>query len=166
MSRVGVPCGPGFYWFEGFEPAARTKHTASIPGGTRSESGFGGRISSRSQGACERAYHRGQSPDQSLQKADCGTRHKEPSAFYVLSKRLGRGWWTPVLFRRRCRELQTRRTLRGQDSQRHQARGSTRRAADEVRAGDQSQDRQADRPDDSAERVGAGGQSNTVRSEW
>ena len=38
-----------------------------------------------------------------------------------------------------------------------QARGSSRRAADEVRVGDQSEYGEADRPDDSAEGAGAGG---------
>ena len=41
--------------------------------------------------------------------------------------------------------------LRGQNPQGSQARRSARRAADEIRAGDQSQDGEADRPDDSAE---------------
>ena len=36
--------------------------------------------------------------------------------------------------------------------------------ADEVRVGDQSEDGQADRPDDSAECAGAGGQGDQVRS--
>ncbi len=47
--------------------------------------------------------------------------------------------------------------LRGQNPEGSQARRSARGAADEVRAGDQSQNREADRPDDSAERAGAGG---------
>ena len=55
-----------------------------------------------------------------------------------------------------------RRHLRGQDSERSKARRSAREAADEVRAGDQSEDREADRTDDSAERAGAGGQGDQV----
>ena len=47
--------------------------------------------------------------------------------------------------------------LRGQNPERSQACRSAGRAADEVRAGDQSQDSEADRRDDSAERAGAGG---------
>ena len=45
-------------------------------------------------------------------------------------------------------------TLCRQDSERRKARRSARGAADEVRVHRQSQSRQADRPDDSAERVG------------
>ena len=44
-----------------------------------------------------------------------------------------------------------RRHLRGQDLERRQARRFASGAADEVRAGHQSQNRKADRPDDSAE---------------
>ena len=47
--------------------------------------------------------------------------------------------------------------LRGQDPERSQASRSAGGAADEVRVRHQSQSRQADRPDDSAERAGAGG---------
>src|SRR2546425_13182835 len=48
------------------------------------------------------------------------------------------------------------------DSQRRQTRRSSRRAADEVRAGDQSKDSQADRSYDSTECVGEGGQSHKI----
>ena len=47
--------------------------------------------------------------------------------------------------------------LRGQNPEGSQARRSAGGAADEVRVGDQSQDGEADRPDDSAECAGAGG---------
>ena len=47
--------------------------------------------------------------------------------------------------------------LRGQNPQRRQARRSAGGAADEVRVRHQSEDGEADRPDDSAERAGAGG---------
>ena len=50
-----------------------------------------------------------------------------------------------------------RRYVCGQDSERRQARRSARRAADKVRADHQSESREADRPDDSAECAGAGG---------
>ena len=50
--------------------------------------------------------------------------------------------------------------LRRQDFERRQARRPSRRAADEVRVRHQSEDREADRPDDSAERAGAGGQGD------
>ena len=47
--------------------------------------------------------------------------------------------------------------LRGQNSEGRQARRSAGGAADEVRVHDQSEDGEADRPDDSAERAGASG---------
>src|SRR5215813_11584924 len=50
--------------------------------------------------------------------------------------------------------------LRRQDSERHQASRHSGRTAHEIRVRDQSQDGQADRPDDSAECVGASGQSD------
>ena len=49
--------------------------------------------------------------------------------------------------------------------ERRQARRSSRRAAEEVRVHHQSESSKADRPDDSAECAGAGGQSHTVRRE-
>jgi putative tryptophan/tyrosine transport system substrate-binding protein len=50
--------------------------------------------------------------------------------------------------------------LCGQDSQRGESRESPSRAAEEIRVCDQSEDGQADRPDNPAECVGAGGQGN------
>ena len=50
-----------------------------------------------------------------------------------------------------------RRHLRGQDPERRQACRSPGGAANEVRAGHQSQSREADRPDDSAQCASAGG---------
>ncbi len=55
------------------------------------------------------------------------------------------------------RLVPARRHLRGQNPKRRQARRSADRAADEVRAGDQSENSEADRPDDSAERAGESG---------
>ena len=55
------------------------------------------------------------------------------------------------------RLVSARRDLRGQDSERRQARRSARGAAEEVRVHHQSESRQADRPDDSAECAGASG---------
>jgi ABC-type uncharacterized transport system substrate-binding protein len=49
-----------------------------------------------------------------------------------------------------------------QNIERRQARRSTGRAADEVRASDQSENRQADWSDHTAKRVGAGGQSDSI----
>ncbi len=59
-------------------------------------------------------------------------------------------------------QLPARRILRGQNPEGSQARRSAGGAADEVRAGDQSQDGEADRRDDSAEGAGAGGSGNKV----
>ena len=53
--------------------------------------------------------------------------------------------------------LSARRYLRGQDPERSQARRSSCGAADEVRVRDQSENRETDRSDDSAECAGAGG---------
>ena len=53
--------------------------------------------------------------------------------------------------------------LRGQDSQRRQARRFAGGAADEVRVYRQPQDRKADRPDDSAECAGESGKGNQMR---
>ena len=58
--------------------------------------------------------------------------------------------------------LPARSYLRGQNSQRRQARRSASRAANEVRAGDQSENYQADRTDDSAECAGQSGQSDPM----
>ena len=54
------------------------------------------------------------------------------------------------------------RRLRGQDPQGRQARRPARRAADEVRAGHQPQDRQGPRPDDPAVAPAAGGSGDRV----
>ena len=54
------------------------------------------------------------------------------------------------------------RDLRRQDPQGREARRPARRAADEVRAGDQSQDREGARPDDPAVGAGAGGRGDSV----
>ena len=55
------------------------------------------------------------------------------------------------------RHVPARRNLRRQNLKRDQARRSAGRAANEVRVHRQSEGRQADRPDDSAQRTGAGG---------
>ena len=68
-----------------------------------------------------------------------------------------RGRWAHVLRGGPRGQLPARRYLRGQNPEGSQARRSAGGAADEVRAGDQSQDGEADRPDDSAEGAGAGG---------
>ena len=58
------------------------------------------------------------------------------------------------------RPVPPRRYLCGQDPERSDARGSACRATEEIRAYHQSESREADRFDDSAERVGAGGPSH------
>ena len=60
-------------------------------------------------------------------------------------------------------QLPARCLLCGQNSQGRQACGVTYRTTHKVRAGDQSENREADRSDDSAEGPGAGGQSDSVR---
>ena len=60
------------------------------------------------------------------------------------------------------RLVPARRDLCGQDSERRQARRSSRGAADEVRVHHQPENRQADRPDDSAERAGEGGSGDQM----
>ena len=56
-----------------------------------------------------------------------------------------------------------RRNLRGQDLERRQARRFSRGATEEVRIRHQSEGRQADWTDDSAERAGEGGQSHQMK---
>ena len=60
-------------------------------------------------------------------------------------------------------KLPARRILRGQNPEGSQACRSAGGAADEVRAGDQSQDGEADRADDSAVGAVPGGQGDSVR---
>ena len=67
------------------------------------------------------------------------------------SKGICRGWWAHVLRGGQRGELPACRLLRGQNPERGQACRSAGGAADEIRVGDQSQNGQADRPDDSAE---------------
>jgi hypothetical protein len=59
-------------------------------------------------------------------------------------------------------QLPARGYLRGQNLEGSQARRFAGRAAHEIRAGDQSQDREADRRDDSAIVAVPGGQSDQV----
>jgi hypothetical protein len=61
------------------------------------------------------------------------------------------------------RQLSARRIFRGQNSQGRQACRSSCRAADEVRAGDQSESAEADWPDLSAECASARRQGDSVR---
>ena len=63
----------------------------------------------------------------------------------------------------RIRDIYRRVALTWTDPEGSEARRPAGGAADEVRAGDQSQDRQADRPDDSAEGAGPSGRVIQVR---
>ncbi len=72
----------------------------------------------------------------------------------------GGGRWSHGLWRVHQLSVQTRRYLRGQDSQRCHARGLADRATLEVRVGHQSEDRQGPRAHDSAIGVGTGGSSD------
>jgi hypothetical protein len=63
------------------------------------------------------------------------------------------------------RGVPARRHLRGQDSQGHQAGRPSRRAADEVRAGDQPQDREGAWADHPTVGAGAGGPGDRVSRE-
>ena len=72
-------------------------------------------------------------------------------------QRICRCRWAHVLRGGPRGQLPARRILRGQNPEGSQACRSAGGAADEVRVGDQSQDGEADRPDDSAEGAGAGG---------
>ena len=104
--------------------------------------------------------------NESQSETDCRLGVKESVAIDV-----------PVQRRSRCRrahvlrggprgQLPAHRILRGQDPEGRKACRSSRGAANKVRAGDQSQDCEADWRDDPAEDAGESGQSNTVRSEW
>ena len=62
-----------------------------------------------------------------------------------------------TLRRELYRFVAPRRYVRGQNIKRRQARRPAGRTADEVRVHHQSQSGKTDRPDDSAERAGAGG---------
>ena len=90
-------------------------------------------------------------------KTDRGLCVKEPVTVDVQQQRNCRGRWAHVLRRRTSRTATGASLLRGQNPERRQACRSAGGAADEVRAGDQSENGEADRPDDSAERAGAGG---------
>ena len=75
---------------------------------------------------------------------------KEPVTVDVRQQRSCRCRWAHVLRGGPRGQLPARRILRGQNPEGSQACRSAGGAADEVRAGDQSQDSEADRPDDSA----------------
>src|SRR5262245_10813794 len=65
----------------------------------------------------------------------------------------------------RRRDVSPGRQIRGQDSEGDQAGGAPRRAADEVRTGDQPQDRESVGPHDPAVTAAAGGSGDRVSRE-
>ena len=73
-----------------------------------------------------------------------------------------RSWRSHRLWAELPRSVPACRDLRGQDPEGRQARRSARRAAHEVRAGHQPQDRQGPRPHDPAVAAGAGGSGDRV----
>ena len=97
------------------------------------------------------------------QKRIVGLCVKEPVTVDVRQERICRCWWAHVLRRGPRGQLPARRILRGQNPKGCQARRSASGAANEVRVRDQSESSEADRPDDSAERAGAGGQGHQMK---
>ena len=73
-----------------------------------------------------------------------------------------RSWWPHVLQRGHRGQLSARRILRGPNPQGSQACRSACGATYQVRAGDKPQNREANWPDDPAERDGAGGQGHKM----
>ena len=92
---------------------------------------------------------------QRTQIADLAVKSRLPAIYHIA--RVCGSRWAYVLRREHYRLGPARRYLCGQDPERRQARRSPGGAADEVRVHHQSESREADRPDDSAERAGAGG---------
>ena len=89
------------------------------------------------------------------QIAELAVKSRLPAIYHIARICRSRGAYE---LRRELHRLgPARRYLCGQDSERQQARRSSRGAAEEIRVDHQSESRQADRPDDSAECAGAGG---------
>src|SRR5262249_34593414 len=74
-----------------------------------------------------------------------------------------RRWWPDVLCREFSRPIPAVGRLRRQNLKRHKGRRNACATTDEVRIHRQSQNRQADRPDDPSQRAGEGGQSDQVK---
>src|SRR5262249_44531715 len=98
----------------------------------------------------------------SLPKTNRGLCVKNQLTVGVPRQRRRRCWWTHVLRQGPRGRLPARRVLRGQNLEGSQACRSACRAADEVRAGDQSESGQADRVNYSAERAGESGQGDQM----
>jgi len=92
----------------------------------------------------------------------CGARDQEPPADDVSLAGGSGGRRLSVLLDELPRHVPPCRCLRGQDSQRCQAGRPPRRAAHQVRVGDQPQDRQGARPDDPAVAARTSGPGNRV----
>ena len=96
------------------------------------------------------------------QKTDCRLCVKEPVAIGVPQEGICRCRWAHVLRGGHRGHLPARSYLCGQNPKGSQACRSAGGAANEVRTGDQSQDGEADRRDDSAQRAGADGQDKAA----
>ena len=86
-----------------------------------------------------------------------GARGKEPAPGHLRRKGTCGSWGACDVWREHFRFVAPRGDVCGQDFERREARRSSGTAANEVRIYYQSESRQADRPDDSAQRAGAGG---------
>jgi hypothetical protein len=109
------------------------------------------------KGRCERDNYGYRSADRKLLKADCGPCPEEPTAFNARGNAVRRGRWPHVLFIQRYGKFQACGHLCRQNSKRRKARRPPCGAADKVRADHQSENGEADRPDDSTERAVPGG---------
>jgi len=89
---------------------------------------------------------------------DLAAKNRLPAMY--LCKRVYGGWWSDVVCAKYCRAVPARRYIRRQNPERREARRSSCRAANKVRADHQSKDGEADRPDNSAECAGKGGQGD------
>jgi len=83
--------------------------------------------------------------DDASAKRDHQLRDTEAAAEYVSRERVGRSWWSDVLWGEPPFYVSARRVLRGQDLQRRKARGSSRGTSHEVRHGPQFQNGEGDR---------------------
>jgi putative tryptophan/tyrosine transport system substrate-binding protein len=84
------------------------------------------------------------------------------TAEHVRGVALRRSRWPDGLRAKLPGDLPARCRVRGEDSKGRQPRGSARRAAEQIRAGHQPQDRQGPRPHDPAVAAGAGGSGHRV----
>src|SRR5690349_15384314 len=97
------------------------------------------------------------------QKRNRRARDEEPAPGNIQQGRASRSRWAYDLRRELVRLGPPRGRVRRQNPQRREARRLARRAANEIRAGDQFKDREADRPHNSSERAGAGGPGDQMK---